>query len=131
MIWAKAIAVFVLIAIAETLHGMLRMKYLNRPLGDRRARQLGVLTGSLLIVLISWFLVPWIGPRTVADTFLIGGLWLVLMLSFDIGLGRYVFHASWSRILREFDPRQGGFLALGMLVLFLAPFVVAKVLGLL
>lgn len=48
----KAIMIWVVIAFAETLHGILRVKMLNRRLGDRRARRLGVLTGSILILII-------------------------------------------------------------------------------
>ena len=130
MLWAKAVLIFVGIALLETAHGALRVKYLNRPLGDRRARQVGVLTGSLLILLIAWITVPWLGPRGTAEMLLVGLLWLILMLGFDVGFGRMVFRFPWSRILREFDPTQGGFLGIGMIVLFFAPLIVARIRGL-
>ena len=59
-----------------------------------------------------------------------GGLWLVLMLAFEIGLGRLVFHASWDRIASDFDLRRGGCLGFGMLVLLAAPLLAAKLHGL-
>jgi hypothetical protein len=34
--------------------------------------------------------------------------------------------ASWERLLADFDLRKGGFLGFGMLVLFLAPLIIAK-----
>jgi hypothetical protein len=131
MIWAKAMAVFVVIALAETLHGILRVKYLNRPLGDHRARQLGVLTGSVLILVIAWLTVPWLDVGTGGGALAVGLLWMLLMLGFDIAIGRLAFHFPWPRIFKEFDPTQGGFLGLGMLVLLFAPLIVATLRGLL
>ena len=61
----------------------------------------------------------------------VGLLWLLLMLAFDIGFGRFVFHASWDRIVSEFDVRRGGLLGFGMLVFFCAPLLVAKLRGVL
>ena len=46
-----------LIAAAEVLHGVLRVSLLNRRVGDHRARQIGVFTGSAIILIISWLTV--------------------------------------------------------------------------
>ncbi|MDA0346350.1 MAG: hypothetical protein O3C43_06210 [Verrucomicrobia bacterium] len=126
----KALLIFVLIAAAETIHGILRIRYLNRPLGDRRARQVSVFTGSIILNVTAWLAIPWIGVSTLSDCVVIGLLWLVLMLTFDIGLGRLYFKFSWKRIGNDFDPRKGGFLGFGMVVLFFAPILVAKLRGL-
>jgi hypothetical protein len=131
MIWAKALAVFVVIALTETLHGILRVKFLNRPLGDRRARQVAIFTGSILILLIAWVAVPWLGVRTEGEALAVGLLWMLLMSAFDLAIGRLAFHFPWPRIFREFDPRQGGLLVLGMLVLLFAPLIVARLRSLL
>lgn len=128
--YLKAILVWLLIALAETLHGMLRIRFLNRPLGDRRARQVAVVSGSLLILTIGWLTVPWLGLRSVADSLGVGALWLGLMLAFDVLFGRLVFRASWSRIAADFDPRRGGFLGFGMTVLFFTPWLIARSRGL-
>lgn len=53
----------VLIALAETLQGNLRLRCINRLVGDRRARQIGVFTGSAIILGIAWACLPWIGAR--------------------------------------------------------------------
>ena len=126
----KAVVVWVLIAIAEVVHGILRVRFLNRRVGDRRARQIAVFTGSGLILLIAWALVPWINPGTVGQCYWIGLLWFVLMMVFEIGFGRFVFRASWKRLLSDFDFRQGGLLSIGMAILFFAPLIAAKIHGL-
>lgn len=121
----RAVVVALLLAAAEVAQGALRVRFLNRPLGDRRARQVGVLTGSLLILALAWVSVPWIAAPTAAAWCGVGGVWLTVMLALDLYFGRVVFRVSWERLAAEFDPRQGGLLALGMLVLLVAPVLVA------
>lgn len=69
------------------LHGILRVKS-NRRLGDHRARQVGVLTGTAIIVLPGWIGVPWIDPSKKVESLLVGILWMGAMLVFDIAFGR-------------------------------------------
>jgi hypothetical protein len=126
----RAFLVVVLIAFAEALHGAWRVRVLNRRVGDRRARQMGVFTGSGIVFVIAWATVPWIGATDVPQLLAVGALWLVAMLAFDVAFGRWVFKASWQRIGAEFDLRRGGLLGLGMLFLLLAPLLAAEVRGL-
>lgn len=121
--WWKALVIFALIALVETVHGSLRVRYLNRPLGDHRARQVGVCTGSLLILVIAWVTAPWLDVPSAAAAWAVGGAWLGLMLGFEVWGGRRLFHASWPRVFAEFDLRRGGLLGFGMLVLAAAPWL--------
>lgn len=122
----KAFLIWVLIAVAEVLHGIARVRLLNRRVGDHRARQIAVFTGSAIILFIAWLLVPWLGASTTPECLWIGLLWFVLMLAFEIGFGRFVFRASWQRLASDFDFRKGGLLSIGMAILFFAPWIVAK-----
>jgi hypothetical protein len=126
----KAALIWVVIAGAEVLHGILRVRLLNRRVGDHRARQIAVFTGSAIILVIAWFSVPWLGASTPQELVAVGFLWLTLMLAFEIAFGRLVFRASWQRIAADFDVRKGGLLSIGMLVLLLAPLIVGKLRGL-
>ena len=127
----KALLIWMLIAIAEVLHGILRVRLLNRRVGDHRARQVAVFSGSAIILGIAWFMVPWIGVNTIGQCVGVGFMWLALMLAFEIAFGRWVFRASWERIAADFDFRKGGLLSIGMLMLFSAPLLVVKLRGLL
>jgi hypothetical protein len=119
-VWARALVVVVVIAGVETLHGIARTMWVTPRLGDLRARQLGVLTGSLLILAIATITIRWLGPRTIRQKLTIGALWLVSMLAFEAGLG-WALGASWSRLAADYDPAQGGFMLFGMAILLLAP----------
>jgi len=122
----RAVIVWMAIALAETVHGILRVRLLNRRVGDHRARQIGVGTASLIILAIAWLTVPWIAPASRGDALGVGAFWLAAMLAFEIILGRLVFHATWDRIVADFDLRRGGLLGFGMLVLFFAPLLLAR-----
>jgi hypothetical protein len=126
--WWRALLIWVVIAGAEVVHGILRVKLLNPRVGDRRARQMAVGTGVLLNFFITWVTLPWVLAGSVAGTgelLTMGGLWTGLMLVFDVGFGRWVFRFTWERIGRDFDLRRGGLLGLGMLLLGLSPWLAA------
>ena len=124
--WARALVVVFGIACAETVHGIARTLWVMPRLGDLRARQVGVLTGSLLVVAIATLAIRWIGPRTGQQKLAIGALWLVCMLAFEVGLGR-ALGASWARIAADYDPAQGGFMLLGMAALLFAPMLACRI----
>ncbi len=126
----KSLLVWLLIAVAETLHGIWRVKYLNPRVGDRRARQVGVFTGTIIILLIGWFTVPWINPNTWIESFSVGLIWLGAMLTFDVSFGRLYLRLPWKRIWSDFDISQGGLLGFGMAALLVTPWVVARLRGL-
>ncbi len=122
----KASLAWLLIAAAETVHGILRVRLLNRRMGDRRARQVGVLSGSMIILTITWLVLPWLKVEAETSAWVVGAVWLTLMLAFDIGVGRLAFRMPWKRVAADFDPTKGGLLAFGMVVLLVAPLVVGK-----
>jgi hypothetical protein len=126
----KALVIWIGIASAETLHGILRVKLLNPCLGDRVARRVAVFTGSAIILAIGWFSVPWVAPASLNDSVIVGALWLVLMLCYEIGLARFVFGMPYSRILADFDIRKGNLLGVGMLILFATPILIGRWIGL-
>ncbi|HKU91638.1 MAG TPA: hypothetical protein VJP84_17740 [Steroidobacteraceae bacterium] len=118
--WWRASLTWMLIILAETLHGMVREIFIAPVLGDLRARQVGVLVGCVLIFIIAWLTVRWIGAKSRRAQLEVGALWVVLTLIFEIALGR-ALGASWDRILEDYNPARGGLMILGMAFLFLAP----------
>jgi hypothetical protein len=126
---SRAFAIWLTMIFVESIHGVARRLVLEPRLGDLPARQVSVLTGAVLIVLVFWFTLTWLGPQPGWRWWQLGLLWLTLTIAFEIGLGRAT-GMSWDRIASDYDPRRGGFLALGMLVILIAPRVVAERLGL-
>jgi hypothetical protein len=122
----RGIAVWFLIMFAETLHGILRRLFVEPLIGDLTARQVGVLVGSLIILLITYFTVRWLRASRTVHFFAIGAIWIILTFCFEAGLGRAT-GASWNRILADYDLTAGGLMLFGLLVMFLSPYLMARV----
>jgi hypothetical protein len=88
-----------------------------------------VFTGAVLIALVLRLTITWLGRHPVARWWQFGLLWLALTLAFEIGLGRAA-GASWDRVASDFDLRRGGLLGIGMLVILVAPRILAGRCGL-
>jgi hypothetical protein len=128
--WLRGVLVWLLIAAAETVHGVLRVAYLQPRLGDLAARQMALVSGALIIVVIATLTIRWIGAVGVRRQMGLGALWLALMVAFDIAVGRLAFGYSWQRIGADFNPVAGGYLGMAMLVLLVAPWLAAGLRGL-
>jgi len=111
--------------LVETLHGMARTIFIAPGLGDLRARQLGVLTGSLLILAIAWVTARWLGADSRRSQLLVGALWVALTVLFEIVLGRAA-GLGWDRIFSDYNPARGGFMMAGLAVMFIAPMLAAR-----
>ena len=122
----RGLAVWLAIIAAETLHGIARGIVLVPSVGDFRARQIGVFVGAAIILTIAAASIRWIRPASAGDALGLGAVWLVLTLAFEILFGRCVAHASWSRILSDYDLPHGGLLPIGLVVLATAPLAAAK-----
>ncbi|MEQ1579057.1 MAG: hypothetical protein ABL964_00555 [Steroidobacteraceae bacterium] len=127
-VWGRALAVWALIALTESVHGTLRQLFLAPVIGDFRARQVSVFTGSALILLVAYLLIRWIGAIRTWTLLRIGLLWLFLTLIFEVSLGR-ALGIDWQRILADYDVTRGGLMLVGMVVLLLAPLVAARMRG--
>ncbi len=119
MLYLRALAVWLIIIAVETVHGILRTLLLAPVIGDFRARQVGVLIGSILILIITFFLIKWLDLQTVRTLMTVGFLWVALTVLFEIVLGLVFLGLDWNRILSDYDIRQGGLMSFGLLLLFL------------
>lgn len=113
---------------AETVHGVLRQLLLMPLVGDLHARQIGVVIGSAIILAIAVWLGRWIGARTPRAQLAVGGVWVVLTVAFELGLGT-LLGLTRERMLADYDPTAGGFMAFGLLFMWLAPLVAAGARG--
>src|SRR5262245_17105455 len=121
MVFRRAFAVWLILLIVESIHGVFRRLVLEPWIDDFSARQISVFTGVILILIVTYFLIDWIKVRTVRQLTLIGVMWVLLTLLFEIGLGRLVLNYSWERVLSDFNLARGGFLSIGLLIMGLAP----------
>ena len=122
----RGLIVWFLIILAESVHGVLRTMLLEPLIGDLSARQIGVVIGTAMILAITFIFVRWLKGNSGRQFLLIGLMWVVLTVGFEILLGRYVMSLSWERIWSDYDVANGGLMLFGLLAMLFAPWIMAK-----
>jgi hypothetical protein len=126
MIFLKSIAIWLILILVESLNGTIRMLWLVPSVGELRAHQISFVTGSLLILTIATLFVRWLNLSTFWASIGVGVLWMLLTVGFEVGLGRLVFGYSWAQIAADYNLSQGRLMAIGLVLLVLAPLIANK-----
>ena len=113
----QAVIVWLIMMFAETVHGILRALFLVPIVGDLVSRQIGVPVGSLLILIVAFLFAKWIRAKSFKAQVGIGLFWVFLTVLFEILLGRLILDLPWSRIIKDYDLTNGGFMILGLIVM--------------
>ncbi len=121
----RALAIWLLLMLVETLHGILRALFIVPLIGQIRANQIGVAIGSFLILTVTLIAIKWIGPVRTSELLTVGSIWVILTLAFEIGLG-YAF-GGWDRVLMDYDPRQCGLMPLGLVIMLFSPLIARRI----
>jgi hypothetical protein len=123
----RSIEVWLVISVVEVMHGVARTTLLSPLVGDFRARQIGVFTGSLLILSVTFLFRHWIGGVSARERLVTGAIWVLLKIVFEIVLGRAVLDLTWDRLLSDYDVARGGLMPFGLLLMLFAPLLVSLV----
>lgn len=114
----------VLLACAETLHGIARTVLVVPRIGKERAIKLSALTGSLLAFAICLWWVPGIGLRGLGPHLALGACLAAFMAAFDIAIGMLLMRKPWRKVRADFDPATGNYLVYGLAFLAVVPALV-------
>lgn len=116
----KVLLGFILIALAETLNGIFRIKVLYK-LSREYAKLISFLIGAITLILLNLLLLPWIDPQKLYEAFIVGVSWGILMICYDVFVGRVLFKLSWSKVIEDFNILKGNLLAFGILMIVFLP----------
>jgi hypothetical protein len=125
----RSLAIWLFLIVAEIVHGILRAIVLVPMVGEFRSNQIGVFTGSAIILVIAYLTIRWIGAKRTNELLLVGLIWLLLTVAFEVLFGRFVVGLSWERLATGYNMLNGGLMPLGLLVLFFSPMIAAKFRG--
>ena len=117
----RGVVVWLAILVLANVNGALRELVLRPALGEAAGRAVSTLMLALLVLLLAWLTIRWIGPRTGKESLLLGAVWLLLTLAFEFGAGHYLFHKPWDELLGDYDLEQGRIWILVPLVTLVAP----------
>ncbi|MFO1192669.1 MAG: hypothetical protein U1F00_10965 [Rhodoferax sp.] len=119
-------ALCIVLAGAETLHGIARTVLVVPRIGKERALRWSALSGSLLAFAICLWLVPPIGLRGAPAHLALGLVLAMFMAAFDLAIGRWLMRKPWAKLWPDFDPRTGNYLSLGLAFLVCVPWLAAS-----
>lgn len=128
MNWPRALATWFFIAVAESIHGILRRIFILPVIGNLRAHQVGMLVGSLIIFAVAWACIRWIGARTFSEQLKVGTSWMLLMAIFEVILG-LAFGYSQELIFADYNIVEGRLMIFGMIFMLFAPALAARARG--
>jgi len=89
------------------LNGVLRDLLYKPQLGELAAHQISTLLLLLLLAAYFWLLTSRWRLKTSRQAWLIGLVWLVMTLAFEVGLGRLSAESSWAAILADYNILAG------------------------
>jgi hypothetical protein len=125
-ILTRALAIWLVLICAEILHGIARGLFLVPQVGEFRSNQIGVFTGSIIILVIALVFVRWIGATRPAQLLIVGLVWLALTLAFEVAFGRFVVGLTWEKLAADYNVLEGGLMPMGLLVLLLSPLIAGR-----
>jgi hypothetical protein len=98
--------------------------------GDLPAHQISVVTGSALFLAVAYYLLRDHAGEAEDRTLLgIGASWLAATILFEFGFGHYVMGNSWEKLLHDYNVTEGRLWPVVLLVLFLAPLIVKRIIN--
>jgi hypothetical protein len=127
----KALALWFAILVLAVINGALREMALIPVFGSAAGLVMSGIILSVCIFLVAWAGAPWYGRLILHQWVLIGAFWLLLTLIFEFGFGRIVQHKTWLELLEAYTFRGGNIWPLVLLSTFIAPWLAARVRGLL
>ena len=103
----RGIVVWLLLLVAAIANGAIRQAWLVPWLGETAGHVASTMALSGLIFGIGWILSGWIDLATAAEAWLLGVVWLGLTVAFEFIAGRFLFGASWEKLLADYNVAEG------------------------
>jgi apolipoprotein N-acyltransferase len=123
----KAVLTWVLMIPVAILNGIFRESVIRPRVGELRAHQLSVVTGSTGFVALVYAL--WRGEAgriEDRDLFRMGAAWVVATIIFEFGFGHYLRGFSWEELLHDYNIGAGRLWVVVLLVILFSPLIAKR-----
>ena len=117
----RALLVWLALSAVAVANGTARQFLLLPAVGSYAGHVISSVTLSLLILLVAWLSIRWIGPASVQQAWLVGVLWLSATVAFEFLAGHYLFRNPWPKLFADYDVRQGRVWVVVLVATLLAP----------
>lgn len=125
----RAAVIWLVIAALAVANGAIREGLLRPQLGIAVALPLSGISLALIVLLVSYFAINFLGGRSAHAYWLIGVQWVVMTLALEFLFGHFVAGKSWPDLLQTFNLAKGDLFILVLLVSLTAPYLIARLRG--
>jgi len=126
----KALLIWFGILILAIVNGTLREAVLIPVFGKFSGFILSGALLSIFILAVTYFTLPWFGAPASKKYFAIGFGWLLLTLVFEFTFGHFLQNKSWPQLFEAYAFKNGNIWPIVLLITAVAPYLAAKVRGL-
>ena len=127
----KASLIWLLVVVIAIANGVFREQILVPGLGMQAALPLSGISLSVLVLIVTYFSIPFFGRHPASSFLVIGLQWLLMTLAFEFLFGHYVIGKSWQDLIQVFNIARGDLFLLVLLVSLLGPYLMARLRGML
>ena len=117
----RAVVVWCLFAALAVSNGVLRVSVVTPLLGDPAAHIIATVLLCTVIATLTWLLLPWLGPESGRDVWILGAAWLSMTVAFEFLAGHLLFGHDWDRLLADYNLARGRVWVLVLITTLLAP----------
>ena len=125
----KATGIWLVIVVAAIFNGVFREKVIVPGIGADLALPLSGMLLAILVFLITFMSIAFIGSSEQKTYLMVGLFWLALTLSFEFLFGHYVAGKPWKEIIQVFNIRKGDLFIVVLIITAISPWIAAKVRG--
>jgi hypothetical protein len=122
----QASAIWFLLLVLAILNGGTRVSWITPRWGEQIGHRVSTATFCLVILVVTWFSIGWVNPRTVGGAFQVGVFWLVLTVAFEFLGGHYLFGNPWEKLLADYNLLRGRVWLLVLITTAVAPVLIFK-----
>ncbi len=126
---ARSLVVWLLIIAAETMNGAIREIFITPVVGFHVAKQISFASAIVLITVITFYVIRWIGATGLQRLVVVGLLWAVLTFAFEVILSMAFAGLNLEQIIADFNPFSGGLMSYGLAYLFVIPVITFRILA--
>ncbi|MGE5392724.1 MAG: hypothetical protein ACM3NH_03195 [Candidatus Saccharibacteria bacterium] len=122
----RAIVIWLLFLPVPIINGTLREMWYKARVGELASNAIGCVVLSGVFLLYVYFLMgSRLLPLNLPQLFILGGLWLMLTLAFEFGIG-IAGHRSWAYMLADYRIWEGRLWPIVLVVVLFAPQVIKR-----
>ena len=120
---ARSVLIWFVLLTLAIANGAVREGLLSPRIGRGAGHVVSTVLLSAVILLVGWVAVPWIGPRSIQESWLIGLTWVALTVAFEFLGGHFLFGRPWTLLFADYNLLAGRIWVMVLIVSLITPVV--------